>query len=118
VSLTVRDLEKSVQWYTEGFGFVVDQRNERDGKVVSVSLRAGDVRIRLNQDDGGKGWERQKGQGCSFYLITNQEVDTVANRLRAAGTTLVTEPADMPWGVRAFRVMDPDGFAFAVARPL
>ena len=30
----------------------------------------------------------------------------------------VSEPEDMPWGARVFRVRDPDGFQWVIARPL
>ncbi|MHB2033650.1 MAG: VOC family protein, partial [Gemmatimonadaceae bacterium] len=57
-SLTVKDLEKSLVWYRDVVGFTVDRTHEREGKLASVSLQAGDVRILLNQDNGAKGWDR------------------------------------------------------------
>jgi uncharacterized glyoxalase superfamily protein PhnB len=113
-SLTVQNLQKSLAWYTETVGFTVDQRRERDGTLHAVSLKAGAVRILLNQDDGAKGLDRAKGEGFSMMITTAQSVDAIADRIRAAGWTLDSEPADMPWGVRAFRVRDPDGFRWAI----
>jgi uncharacterized glyoxalase superfamily protein PhnB len=112
-SLTVKDLHKSVAWYRDVVGFTVDREFERDGKLRSVAIVAGDVRLLLNQDDGAKGWDRTKGEGFSLQFITPQSVDELANRIKSAGGTLESEPADMPWGVRMFRVHDPDGFRFA-----
>jgi uncharacterized glyoxalase superfamily protein PhnB len=114
-SLTVKDLEKSLAWYCDVLGFTVDQRHERDGKLRAVSLKAGAVRILINQDDGAKGLDRVKGEGFSMQLTTAQSIDDVANRIKHAGGTLASEPADMPWGVRVFRVRDPDGFMFVVS---
>lgn len=114
-SLTVRDLDTSVAWYRDALGFAIDRRIERDGRVTSVAVRAGDVRILLNQDDGAKGMDRVKGEGFSMMITTSQPVDDVAARIKAHGGTLDTEPADMPWGVRAFRVRDPDGFRYAIS---
>jgi uncharacterized glyoxalase superfamily protein PhnB len=31
------------------------------------------------------------------------------------GGTLASEPTDMPWGQRVFRVKDPDGFVLVIA---
>ena len=112
-SLTVKDLQKSIAWYRDVVGFTVDREHERDGKLRGVSIVAGDVRLLLNQDDGAKGWDRTKGEGFSLQFITTQSVDDLANRIKSAGGALETEPADMPWGVRMFRVRDPDGFRFA-----
>jgi uncharacterized glyoxalase superfamily protein PhnB len=53
--------------------------------------------------------------GFSLQLTTTQSVDQVAQRIKAHGGTLVTEPADMPWGARVFRVQDTDGFKFAIS---
>ena len=55
-----------------------------------------------------------KGLGMRFYLETVQDVDEIAEHIKARGGTLASEPADMPWGPRAFSLEDPDGFAFTV----
>ena len=114
-ALTVKDLEKSLAWYRDVAGFTVDQRHEREGKLLAVSLQAGDVRILIGQDDGAKGWDRVKGEGFSLQITTAQSVDDVAGQLKARGARLVSEPADMPWGVRMFRVEDPDGFKLTIS---
>jgi len=114
-SLTVKDLAASLAWYTDVAGFAVDQKHEREGKLVAVSLKAGDVRILINQDNGAKGWDRVKGEGFSMMITVDQSVDEIANRIKAAGGTLDSEPADMPWGKRVFRVLDPDGFRIAIS---
>ena len=114
-SLTVKDLEKSLAWYRDIVGFTVRQRHERDGKLVAVSLKAGSVELLIGRDDGAKGWDRVKGEGMSLQLATTQNIDELAARIKAHGGALVTEPADMPWGVRVFRVQDPDGFKFVIS---
>lgn len=117
-SLTVRDVSVSKAWYRDVLGFTVDREMERDGKVSSVGVSAGAVRFLLNQDNGAKGFDRQKGLGFSMMLTTSQSIDAVAARVRAHGGTLDSEPADMPWGARVFRVTDPDGFAYAITSPI
>lgn len=115
VSFTVKDLQTSLTWYHHVVGFSIDQKFERDGVLRSVAVRAGGVRILLNQDDGAKGWDRVKGDGMGLMIITAQHIDDVANRIKANGGTVDSEPTDMPWGVRAFRVTDPDGFKFVIS---
>ncbi len=114
-SLTVKDLQASLKWYSDVVGFAVDQKYEMEGQLRAVALKAGDVRILLNQDDGKRGWDRVKGEGFSFQFTTVQSIDAVAQRIRDNGGTLETEPADMPWGVRAFRMKDPDGYRFSIS---
>jgi lactoylglutathione lyase len=114
-SLTVKDLQTSLDWYQNVLGFNIERRHEREGKLMGVSLKAGDVQILIGQDDGAKGWDRVKGEGFSLRINTEQNIDELANRIKAQGGVLLTEPVDMPWGARVFRVQDPDGFKLAIS---
>ena len=115
-SLTVKDLDKSIAWYVDVVGFTLARRIEREGKVLGVALQAGAVRIILNRDDGAKGWDRVKGQGMSFQLSTTQDIDSIAQHIKANGGVLEMEPKTMPSGARILRVRDPDGFRWAVSK--
>lgn len=119
-SLTCKDVHASIRWYNDVLGFTVERKFERDGKVVGAAMAAGEIHIILNQDDGKLGWDRIKGQG--LYLQINVEgpgdVDSAAARIKAAGGTLLDEPADRPWGVRMFHFKDLDGFKLGVSTPL
>jgi uncharacterized glyoxalase superfamily protein PhnB len=114
-SLTVKDLEKSLAWYGDVVGFAVDRKHEREGKLMAVSLRAGEVRILIGQDDGARGLDRVKGEGFSLQITTEQNLDELAKQIRERGGTLESEPVDTPWGARMFRLRDPDGFRFTVS---
>lgn len=116
-SMTVNDLHKSLAWYQNVLGFSVDQKFEREGTLRAASLRAGDVRIVIGQDDGAKGLNRVKGVAMSLQITTAQNIDEIAERAKAAGGVLADEPADTPWGARMFRIRDPDGFLFVISSP-
>lgn len=109
------DLEKSLAWYQDRLGFTVDRRYERGGRLQVVAMRAGAVRLLIGQDDGTKGPDRVKGEGASLQITTDQDVDALANRVKASGGVLELEPVDTPWGARVFRVRDPDGFKLAIS---
>ncbi len=119
-SITCKNLDAAIRFYRDAIGFAVDQTYEQEGKVVTAVISAGEVRLVLNQDDGKLGWDRVKGQG--FYLQLNvaglADVDTAAARIKAAGGTLIDEPADRPWGVRMFQFKDADGFKLGISTPL
>jgi uncharacterized glyoxalase superfamily protein PhnB len=117
ISLTVKDLAKSLAWYHDVLGFNIDRKIEREGKLRSVALSAGTARISINQDDGAKGWTRIKGEGFSLNVTTEQNIDKIANRIKELGGILDTEPADMHWGVRLFRLKDPDGYKLSISSP-
>jgi uncharacterized glyoxalase superfamily protein PhnB len=119
-SITCKDVVASIRFYHEAVGFAVAQQFEREGKVVAAVIIAGGIQIVLNQDDGKLGWDRIKGQGCYLQINvpTYADVDSAAERIKAAGGTLLSEPADRPWGARMFQFTDLDGFKFGVSTPL
>ena len=96
--------EKPGVRYRDAVGFTVSQQHTRDGRGLAISLKAGSVELLIGRDDGAKGWDRVKGEGLSLQISTTQNIDELAARIKANGGTLTTEPTDMPWGVRAFRV--------------
>jgi uncharacterized glyoxalase superfamily protein PhnB len=114
-SLTVGDIGRSLAWYREVLGFGVTREFEREGKMFAVSLIAGTVRILVTQDDGKRG-DRVKGEGFSLQLTTSQDIDGLATRATRAGAKLDTPP-ESAWGVRVFRLRDPDGFRWVISSP-
>lgn len=119
-SLTCKNIDASIKWYQEALGFAVEMTFEVNGKLGGAIISAGDIRIVLNQDDGKLGWDRVKGQGLYLQLnvATAKDVDAAAARIKAAGGTLLDEPADRPWGARMFQFKDLDGFKLGVSTPL
>ena len=115
-AFTVNDLEKSIAWYRDVLGFAIDERWERDGKLMGVSLQAGDVTFMIGQDDWQKGRDRRKGEGFRIYCGTRGDVDALAAAIKARGATLDSEPADQPWGSRDFSLTDPDGFKITIGK--
>ncbi|MEO8448446.1 MAG: VOC family protein [Gemmatimonadota bacterium] len=111
--LTVDDLDKSMRFY-EGLGFGLEERFERDGQLRGVMLRAGEARLNLTQDDWGKGRGRTKGIGFRIFVLTSQDMDELAAKVKAAGIPL-EGPVDAPWG-RSITATDPDGFKVTISR--
>lgn len=119
-SLTCKAVEAAIAFYRDVLGFGVDMTFEHEGKTAGAVVSAGSIRIVLNQDDGKQGWDRVKGQGLSLQIgvAAPADVDAAAQRIKAAGGTLVDEPADRPWGARMFQFKDPDGFKLSVSTPI
>lgn len=112
--ITVADLQKSLSWYCDVVGFHLQERHEHEGELRGASLIAGDRMLVLSQDDWAKGRDRVKGQGIRLHLKTEQDIDELAAAIRERGGELASEPADMPWGARAFNLVDPDGFQLSI----
>ncbi len=108
--ITVGDLDASLAWYRDVVGFTVGQLFEHEGEVRGAQLLAGTSALMIGQDDWAKGRDRVKGVGMRLHMTTAQDIDGLAAGIKERGGSLESEPADMPWGARAFSVVDPDGF--------
>jgi len=53
--------------------------------------------------------------GLAPMIVTTQNIDDLAGKIRAAGVPLHGDPADMPWG-RSIDATDPDGFKVTISR--
>lgn len=113
-SLTVNNLQETQKLF-EALGFEVEERWEKDGELLGLMLKAGDVHLGLNQDDWKKGRDRVKGVGISLYIEVDGDVDQIAARAKAAGAELKSEPKDTGWGgSRSFEIAEPTGFAITI----
>jgi uncharacterized glyoxalase superfamily protein PhnB len=115
-SFTVDDVDLSLAWYRVVMGFAVGERWEDGGKLMGAELSAGDVVFMIGQDDWKKGRNREKGIGFRLYCLTTQDVDKLAEGIKARGGVLAHEPRDEEWGARAFTVDDPDGFKITISK--
>jgi lactoylglutathione lyase len=114
-SFTVNDLQRSLAWYRDGLGFFVSDRWEEGGRLEGVMLKAGACQLGLSQDDFSKGRDRPKGIGFRIWCDTAQDVDAIAERLRAFGGTIVEKPGER-WDTYSFTAQDPDGFKITISQ--
>jgi lactoylglutathione lyase len=114
LELFVDDLDTSIGFYA-GIGFAVERR-EHD----YASLRWGDVVLglgpiaKLPMSGAGPGFTQERlaaGRGAGVEIVLEvEDLDVALAAVRAAGHPLAAEPADRPWGLRDFRLTDPDGY--------
>lgn len=117
-SFTVADVEKSLAWYRDVLGFAVGERWESKGKLMGAEMNAGDVTFMIGQDDWKKGRDRIKGEGVRIFCMTGQDIDRLAERIKANGGKLTQEPTDQSWGMRDLSIDDPDGFKITIGANL
>jgi lactoylglutathione lyase len=102
------DLAATVDFYERALGFQItaDRRAEDD----YVAFQRGAVHVGAVEDPvRGAQAGRRPPAGVELVL----EVDDVAaerDRVRAAGWPLDEDLQDRPWGLRDFRILDPDGY--------
>ena len=107
VTLTVADLDRTVDWYVNGLGFIsLFTMPGPDGGPALVHLRRWryqDILVRPGKPPVGGEW-------TISVMAVVEELDALAARARAHGGGLVEGPADTPWNTRDVRATDPDGY--------
>lgn len=116
VTLGVRDLARARAFY-EALGWETGAAPDDDvvffqapGMIVGLWDRAA-----LAQDSGvedGGGWG---GMTLAHNVRSPAEADAVIEEARAAGATVVREPAETFWGGYSGCFLDPDGHPWEVA---
>lgn len=122
LELFVRDLDRSVEWYRRILGFeVVDQSPDYASvQRGSVVLGLGPVAKLPSEGDGPGHTQRRvladAGAGVEVVLELDDvdEVDAAAAHCESAGYPLAEPLTDRYWGLRDFRVADPDGYYLRV----
>lgn len=111
VEIVAKNLEESVAFYRL-LGLDVP---EPDGPHVEVALPGGN-RLAFDTEEviSGMhpGWTPPSGPGrvaLAFEVATAGDVDTLYEKLMAAGYYGSLAPFDAPWGQRYATVVDPDG---------
>ncbi len=104
--LATRDLGAALGFYRDLLGATVSYEFPGpDGAPAYVALELGASHLGIGHDP-----ELTDGPSARFSLWAYvDDCDAETERLRAAGVTIVAEPADQPWGERVARVLDPDG---------
>src|SRR5680860_1004259 len=102
------DLDAAVDFYRRVLGFTV-AAERRSADDPYVSLRRGTVQIGAAQRGSGRPERRRPPTGVEIVLEVD-DVDAERERVVAQGWPLDADLVDRPWGLRDFRVLDPDGY--------
>jgi lactoylglutathione lyase len=112
--ITTRDLGPALGFYRDLLGARVSYEFPGpDGEPGYVGLDLGTAHLGIGRDPA---LTAEPGARFSLWVYAD-DCDAAVERLRAAGVTIVEEPADQPWGERVARVLDPDGNAVLIGQP-
>jgi lactoylglutathione lyase len=104
--ITTPDLPAALGFYRDLLGGTVGYEFPGpDGQPAYVGVELGSAHLGIGADPRA---ERGEYPRVSLWAYTD-DCDAAVERLRAAGVTIVEEPADQPFGERVARVLDPDG---------
>lgn len=59
--------------------------------------------------------EKHKGTGSAYVYV--EDADALYAELRAKGAKIQSEPVSQPWGLREFRVLDPEEKEITFGQP-
>ena len=118
VILFVADLERSVAFYRDVIGLPFKLHGDGYVEFATEGTRFGLYdRNRLGELTG-QGPEPVPGGPGGEVVFLVEDVDAEAERLRAAGVTILKGPVDRAWGHRTLHLEDPDGFVVELAEEI
>src|SRR6478672_2868382 len=111
VALNVRDVEKSVDFYTRILGMTVEWRPDPD----NAYLTSGGDNLAIHRlADPDRLSPVQSVDHIGFVVRTMKDVDRWAERLKEARIPLVKEPKTHRDGARSLYFKDPDGLLIQI----
>lgn len=123
VTLIVRDLEASSQFYQQALGFKhIFSMPGPGGRPALVHLRwvtYADLLIALPRNGTELSEPRGVGVSVHFNLFDrfDGDIEALAKRARAQNAQVIG-PLEQPWNVRELTVIDPDGYQLVFSVPV
>ena len=122
LELFALDMEASIAFYTRVLGFELSRHEPGDYaslRLRGVVLGIGPV-TKLPEEGGYFGREvatLRRGLGVEI-VIEVDDVEGCHERVAASGHPILEPLQDRPWGLRDFRISDPDGYYLRItSRP-
>ncbi|MGA2644042.1 MAG: VOC family protein [Candidatus Sulfotelmatobacter sp.] len=117
-SITVREAARAVEFYKQAFGAVErGVMKGPDGKVMHAELRIGDSILMLADEFpqfGSLSPQTIGGTGTGLHIYV-EDVDAAFDRAIGAGAVIEMPVADMFWGDRFGKLVDPFGHKWSIA---
>ena len=118
VIIYVSDLERSSAFYRDVVGLPFKLTGAGYAEFATEGTKFGLFdRAGLPALIGKEGEAGAAGPPGEVAFIV-EDVDAEARRLRAASATILSGPADRPWGHRTVHVLDPDGHVVEFAQEI
>lgn len=115
--LTLRDSAKAIEFYKKAFGAKERSRMPGPGgSVMHAEIVIGNSSIMMSDEMpqmGSKSPETLGGTAAGLMIYT-PNVDAMFAKATAAGARVEMPPADMFWGDRYARVVDPFGHKWSI----
>ena len=117
--LTVRDAAAAIDFYERAFGAKeLHRMTAPDGKVMHADIKMGDSHVFLSDEFPGADTKSPTALGSSSVTLHLyfRKVDQAFARATEAGARATMPPADMFWGDRFAKVVDPFGHCWSLGQ--
>jgi uncharacterized glyoxalase superfamily protein PhnB len=117
--LVVSDAAGAIDFYTRAFGAVEKgERHVVEGKIVHAEVVIGPVTMSLKDEGDGDPAPTTLGGTPVILGVDVTNADTLADRMVAAGATVIYPIHDSEYGMRGGRLADPYGHQWMIHQPL
>jgi uncharacterized glyoxalase superfamily protein PhnB len=111
--LAYEDLDAAVAFLEQAFGFQERAKAriaKPDGSIALTEIEVLDSHIMVGAVGAhGLGSPRATGTTTAALIVYVDRVDAHFERAKAAGATIISEPADQFWGDRRYEAADAEG---------
>lgn len=116
VILCVEDLDRSIDFYRNVVGMELKFHDAAYAEFVTEGTKFGLFpRSSLSELLGSRA-AADRPEGEILFLV--EDAAGEADRLRAAGASILSGPVDRPWGHRTVHVLDPEGHVVEFAQEI
>jgi catechol 2,3-dioxygenase-like lactoylglutathione lyase family enzyme len=107
------DLDATVSFYVDVLGFEVIS-DERDVESQYIALRRGHVQVGAALRPAIPDREQRRPPAGVELVLEVDDLDADRARVASAGWPVTEDLTVRPWGLRDFRVLDPDGYYWRI----
>ena len=117
-TLAVRDMKKTINFYTNSLGFKLGMTfpGAENPEYADLS-KDGMVLMFLPAANLGIGGDENLGVGVNFYMQIDGNIDEYYDTLKREGVNITVDIKDEPFGIRDFTAEDVDGYQLTFNQP-
>ena len=115
--LLYEDVDGAVDWLTRVFGFSERMRLKGpDGRANHAEIQMGDGVVMMGNPGADYQNPKRRGGATQLLYVYVEDVDRHFEAAKAAGATILREPADQFYGDRTYGAEDPEGHHWSFAQ--
>ena len=112
----VENIQRAIEYYRDRLGFTIDVYEEEPEHYATA--QRDDGHVHFAHEDGVKGRPNHEVIPPDMFdaYFWPDDVDALHAELADRGAIIIQAPTDQPYGLREFRVQDPDGYILAFGK--